>query len=37
MPNDAKIPAILDMPIEKKGVQRLLRKLNYVAKFFPNV
>ena len=37
-PDDAKIKAIYDMPrpIDKKGVQRLLGMVNYVAKFLPN-
>ena len=38
-PDASKIEAIVDMPEpeDKKGVQRLLGMVNYVAKFVPNV
>ena len=36
-PDDAKIKAIMEMPepSDKKGIQRLLGLINYVAKFLP--
>ena len=38
-PDEAKIKGICSMPepVDKKGVQRLLGMVNYVAKFSPNV
>jgi hypothetical protein len=38
-PDPEKIKAIKDMPapVDKKGVQRLLGTVNYIAKFVPNM
>ena len=38
-PDDAKIKAIMEMPepSDNKGIQRLLRLINYVAKFLPKL
>ena len=38
-PDKEKIKAITEMPAptDKKGVQRLLRTVNYLAKFVPNL